>query len=103
MHICTNYTYAYACTRIRSVRGIMHLRFKQPVVPGANTTVALRMPSDGIVLDQSHGYKPAAGKTQTNTQRQCFRFLDSQSNYLAKELNVLLRAIQENRFKFRSG
>ena len=88
---------------IRSVRGIMHLRFKQPVVPGANTTVALRMPSDGIVLDQSHGYKPAAGKTQTNTQRQCFRFLDSQSNYLAKELNVLLRAIQENRFKFRSG
>ena len=84
-----------------SVRGIMHLRFKQPVIPGSNTTVALRMPSDGLIIDQSQDYKPAAGKTQTTTQRQCFRFLDSQSNYLAKELNVLLRAIQDNRFRFR--
>ena len=92
-----------------TIRGIIHMypaSGGQHVVEGALSAVALRVHgvhgggASGVnqvpaLLDASYGYEPAK-PFQALTARQCFRFVDSDSYYQQRELNALLRAVQNN-------
>lgn len=75
------------------MRAAMHQQSSLPIIPGADTFVALR--TEKTMLDASHDYQEAQS-FQHSTANACFRFLDSQVNYQPRELTLLLRALQNN-------
>jgi hypothetical protein len=75
------------------MRAVIHQTYGLPLVPGKDTTVALR--TDRTMLDSSVGYSPAQS-FQDGTAQACYRFIDSSVNYQPRELNLLLRALQNN-------
>jgi Ca2+-binding EF-hand superfamily protein len=87
------YYVALSLVEAECMRAALHQSFGMPLVPGIDTTVALR--TDRTMLDFSAGYLPAQ-KFQDSTAQACFRFIDSNVNYQPRELNLLLRALQSN-------
>ena len=66
------------------------------LVPFHDVELGLRVLSpggDGALLESSSGYVPAE-LFQASTATQCFRFLDSQMDFEAHEVSLLLRALQ---------
>lgn len=80
------------------MRAAMHQQSALPLIPGRDTSVALR--TERTMLDATFGYEPAQS-FQHNTAYSCFRFIDSQVNYQPRELTLLLRALQNNELERR--
>lgn len=75
------------------MRAVLHQQSALPLIPGRDTTVALR--TERTLLDSTYGYEPAQS-FQHSTAYSCFRFIDSQVNYQPREVTLLLRALQNN-------
>lgn len=84
---------ALALVEAECMRAALHQSYGFPLVPGKDTFVGLR--TDRTMLDASAGYAPAQG-FQDGTAKCCYRFIDSNVNYQPRELNLLLRALQNN-------
>ncbi|CAM9183768.1 unnamed protein product [Choristocarpus tenellus] len=86
---------ALSLSEAENLRGAIHICGRTaPLVPGLPTAVGLRL-ANGTVFDTSLGYvKPLP--YQLGIQEQCFRFLDSETKYQDRELDLLLRGVQDN-------
>ena len=82
------------------MRAALHNQFGAPLVPGKDTIAALR--TGRTLLDASTGFE-SAQSFQENTCHACFRFIDSAVNYMPSELNLLLRALQNNSCESRAS
>ena len=87
------YYVALSLFEAECMRAVIHQNSGLPLLPGKDTTVALR--TDRTMLDASAGYAPAQS-FQDSTAQACYRFIDSNVNYQPRELNILLRALQNN-------
>ncbi len=87
------YYVALSLFEAECMRAVLHQSHGLPIVPGKDTMVALR--TDRTMLDASTGYAPAQS-FQDGTAQACYRFIDSNVNYQPRELNLLLRALQNN-------
>merc|ERR1719416_55354 len=83
------------------LRAAIHNQLGVPFISGRDTTVALR--TERTLLDFSAGYQ-SADSYQNSSAQVCYRFIDSVLGYAPRELNLLVRALQENdcdsRYKF---
>ena len=78
-----------------TIRCIMHMRQGKPLIPGADTTIALRcIPAHDTIFDVSGGHA-APQPYQQAVSHNCFRFIDSSMHFKPAELNILLRSIPE--------
>lgn len=75
------------------MRAALHQRSGMSLVPGKDTTVALR--TERTLLDSTFGFEPAQS-FQNSTAHACYRYIDSAVNYQPRELSLLLRALQNN-------
>lgn len=75
------------------MRAALHQHSGMSLVPGKDTTVALR--TERTLLDSTYGHEPAQS-FQDSTAHACYRFIDSAFNYQPRELSLLLRALQNN-------
>jgi Ca2+-binding EF-hand superfamily protein len=87
------YYVALSLFEAECMRAALHQNSGLPLVPGKDMAVALR--TDRTMLDASVGYSPAQS-FQDSTAQACYRFIDSNVNYQPRELNLLLRALQNN-------
>ena len=87
------YYVALSLFEAECMRAALHQQSGVPLVPGKDTIVALR--TGRTMLDASTGYAPAQSY-QDSTSQVCYRFIDSEINYMPKEINLLLRALQNN-------
>lgn len=87
------YYVALSLFEAECMRAVMHQQTALPLIPGKDTTVALR--TTRTLLDSTYGYEPAQS-FQDSTAMSCFRFIDSQVNYQQRELTLLLRSLQNN-------
>ena len=83
-----------------ALRGVLHQRQRDPLVPGARACVALRaVHHGGAVLGASYGFaehaKPPAPQ-QVLAATQALRFVDSETQFTSRELAAVLRAVQAN-------
>mmetsp|Transcript_26609 Transcript_26609/g.55769 ORF Transcript_26609/g.55769 Transcript_26609/m.55769 type:complete len:610 (-) Transcript_26609:52-1881(-) len=86
------YFVALSLAEAQCVRLAIHGQHKTPFIPGSDTTVALR--TERTLLDASVGFEDAQSY-QLTTAQACYRFIDSAVNFAPKEVNVLLRALQD--------
>lgn len=86
------YYVALSLAEAQCVRLAIHGQYKVPIVPGTDTVVALR--TERTMLDFSAGFEDAQTYQYTTAQA-CYRFIDSAVNFAPKEVNVLLRALQD--------
>lgn len=87
------YYVALSLFEAECMRAVMHQQSALPLVPGRDTSVAIR--TERTMLDYTYGYEPAQS-FQDSTAQACFRFIDSQVNYQPRELTLLLRSLQQN-------
>ena len=87
------YYVALSLFEAECMRAAMHNQSGVPFIPGTDTIVALR--AGRTMIDASTGYQ-SAQTYQDSTSQVCFRFIDSEVNYVPKDLNLLLRGLQNN-------
>ena len=83
---------ALSLAEAQCMRLSIHEHYKTPFILGTDTVVALR--TERALLDFSAGYEEAE-TFQHMTAQACYRFIDSAVNLAPKEVNVLLRALQD--------
>merc|ERR1719253_1461550 len=93
------YYVALSLAEAQCMRLAIHGQHKVPFIPGMDATVALR--TERACLDVSAGFEEAQTYQHTTAQA-CYRFIDSAVNFAPKEVNVLLRALQDEIPKDRS-
>ena len=94
------YYVALSLFEAECMRAAMHNQSGVPFIPGTDTIVALR--AGRTMIDASTGYQ-SAQTYQDSTSQVCFRFIDSEVNYVPKDLNLLLRGLQNNSCGARSA
>ena len=87
------YYVALSLFEAECMRAALHQQSGVPLVPGKDTIVALR--TGKTMIDASTGYE-SAQTFQDSTAQVCYRFIDSEVNYMPKDLNLLLRGLQNN-------
>jgi len=87
------YYVALSLAEAECLRAALHQQVGMSLFPGRDTIVAMR--SGRTLIDKTLGYEPAAAQ-QHSTAQCCYRYLDSQVNFSPKDLNYLVRALQEN-------
>ena len=83
---------ALSLAEAQCLRLAIHGQHKTPFIPGTDAIVALR--TERTLLDASAGFEEAQTYQHTTAQA-CYRFVDSAVNFAPKEVNVLLRALQD--------
>lgn len=86
------YYVALSLAEAQCMRLAIHGQHKVPFIPGMDAIVAIR--TERTMLDSSAGYEEAQTYQHTSAQA-CYRFIDSAVNFAPKEVNVLLRALQD--------
>ena len=86
------YYVALSLAEAQCMRLAIHGQHAIPFIPGMDAVVALR--TERTLLDASVGFEEAQTFQHTTAQA-CYRFIDSAVNFVPKEVNVLLRALQE--------
>merc|ERR1711920_565792 len=87
------YYVALSLMEAECLRAAIHAQSGSFLLPERDTIVALR--TERTLLDYSVGYETA--DTYQNASAQvCYRFIDSQVSYMPRELNLLVRALQQN-------
>jgi Ca2+-binding EF-hand superfamily protein len=86
------YYVALSLAEAQCMRLAIHGQHKTPFLPGTDAIVALR--TERTMLDSTVGFEGAQTYQHTAAQA-CYRFIDSAVNFAPKEVNVLLRALQE--------
>lgn len=86
------YYVALSLAEAQCMRLAIHGQHKTPFLPGTDAIVALR--TERTMLDSTVGFEDAQAYQHTAAQA-CYRFIDSAINFAPKEVNVLLRALQE--------
>lgn len=85
---------ADALNQAETLRGILHLRQKQNAIDGVpEAAFALRL--GNMLLDQSDNFKPA-GMYMADTVHDCFKFFDCNLYYTDRDMQMLLRVLQED-------
>ncbi|CAM9255641.1 unnamed protein product [Laminaria digitata] len=86
---------ALSLQEAENLRGCLHIAGRGTgLVKESATTAALRL-TDGTCLDSSWGYTEPP-RYQRKVAEQCFRFLDSEARFGDRELDMLLRGVQDN-------
>lgn len=83
---------ALSLAEAQCMRLAIHEQHKTPFLPGMDSIVSLR--TERALLDCSAGFEEAKSYQHTTAQA-CYRFIDSAVNFAPKEVNVLLRALQD--------
>jgi Ca2+-binding EF-hand superfamily protein len=83
---------ALSLAEAQCMRLAIHGQHKTPFLPGTDAIVALR--TERTLLDSTVGFEDAQTYQHTTAQA-CYRFIDNAVNFAPKEVNVLLRALQE--------
>ena len=96
---------ALSLAEAESLRVVMHLTKKNShdgrLVPSKLAETGLRI-GGGTLLDTTAGYTPAQ-VFQGATAEQCFRFLDSQTDFEDREISLLVRALQGSDCEMRAA
>jgi Ca2+-binding EF-hand superfamily protein len=86
------YYVALSLAEAQCMRLAIHGQHKTPFLPGTDAIVALR--TERTMLDSTVGFEDAQTYQHTAAQAS-YRFIDSAVNFAPKEVNVLLRVLQE--------
>ena len=92
------YFVALSLVEAESLRGILHMRQNQPLIPGSSAVMALETISPtgcGDVLDCSYGFNTRS-PYQREIAHASYQFLDSQEHFVEQELTYILQSVQEN-------
>ena len=102
------YFMAISLAEAESLRAIMHSRQGRPfsLVEGSRCTLAMhllrRTGEEAVQLEASHGHRFSTD-CEAQMAHQCLRYIDSELDFTAGELTLLLRGVQDNDVRAREA
>ena len=102
------YFMAISLAEAESLRAVMHSRQGRPfsLVEGSRCTLAMhllrRTGEEAVQLEASHGHRFSTD-CEAQMAHQCLRYIDSELDFTAGELTLLLRGVQDNDVRAREA